>query len=422
MMLGGLPDIALLAPADSARAAATVYTVSLLATVPIACAIAAGFLLRRASAGTRALVWRSALLALALLYVGRHLPVRWSAIAVPSLLAQPLIELGRIQVMGAHVATNGPAVAGSIPAHPEQVVQLFMIVYWLIAAAVLLPTVASLYASNRELRAARPVRDAGWSTSLAAAGEALGIHPRARLFMSTSTRVPVTWGVLRPVIVLPPSARRWSADERRMVLAHELAHVQSFDWSFALLGRLICALFWFHPGSWWIARCLREDRELACDDRVIASGARRSDYAELLMRVSAAARHGPRAATVMALSTPRGLRARLAAVLDPTRVVRATPSAWMTTVAGTVALALGTTAAAVQLAPSRDVLTSLVHDTRWESRAYAVQGLAERQDSVAVARSVAERDPNPRVRAWARYALGETLALDALPPSGARSR
>jgi hypothetical protein len=47
----------------------------------------------------------------------------------------------------------------------------------------------------------------------------------------------------------------------------------------------------------------------------------------------------------------------------------------------------------------------LMRDARWESRAYAVIGLAQRQDSVAVARSVAERDPNPRVRAWARYAL-----------------
>lgn len=420
-MLGGLPDIALLAPADSARAAAAVYTVSLLATVPIGCAIVAGFLLRRASAGTRALVWRSALLALLLLYIGRHLPVRWSAIAVPSLLAQPLIALGRIQVMGVHVATNGSTPAGGA-AHPEHLVQLFMIVYWLIALAVLLPTMASLYARRRELRAAMPVRDAGWSTSLAAAGEALGVQPRARLFMSTSARVPVTWGVLRPVIVLPLAARRWSADERRMVLAHELAHVQSFDWPFALLGRLVCALFWFHPGSWWIVRCLHDDRELACDDRVIASGARRSDYAELLMRASAAAWRTPRGATAIALSTPRGLRARLAAVLDPTRAIPATPSAWMTTLAGALALALGATAAAVQLAPSRDVLTSLVHDTRWESRAYAVQGLAERQDSVAVARSVAERDPNPRVRAWARYALGETLALDALPPAGARAR
>ena len=53
----------------------------------------------------------------------------------------------------------------------------------------------------------------------------------------------------------------------------------------------------------------------------------------------------------------------------------------------------------------RDVLTTLMQDGRWESRAYAGVGLARRADSVAVARAAAERDPSPRVRAWARYAL-----------------
>ena len=56
----------------------------------------------------------------------------------------------------------------------------------------------------------------------------------------------------------------------------------------------------------------------------------------------------------------------------------------------------------VQLAPTRDVLTTLMLDAQWESRAYAVLGLAQRADSVAVARSAAELDPSPRVRAWAQ--------------------
>ncbi len=62
---------------------------------------------------------------------------------------------------------------------------------------------------------------------------------------------------------------------------------------------------------------------------------------------------------------------------------------------------------AVQLAPTRSVLTTLMNDARWESRAYAVIGLASRPDSVAVARTAAELDPSPRVRAWARLALSQ---------------
>jgi hypothetical protein len=61
----------------------------------------------------------------------------------------------------------------------------------------------------------------------------------------------------------------------------------------------------------------------------------------------------------------------------------------------------------VELAPTRSVLTTLMRDIRWESRAYAVAGLAQRRDSVEVARTAARFDPSPRVRAWAEYALSQ---------------
>ena len=101
---------------------------------------------------------------------------------------------------------------------------------------------------------------------------------------------------------------------------HELAHVRSGDWAFYVAGRAVCALLWFHPGVWWIARALREDCEQACDDRVIASGVRRSDYAELLVRV--AERDVLPTTAALALARRRGLRGRLAAVLDVAHDVR----------------------------------------------------------------------------------------------------
>lgn len=58
-----------------------------------------------------------------------------------------------------------------------------------------------------------------------------------------------------------------------------------------------------------------------------------------------------------------------------------------------------------RVAPTRGVLTSLMQESRWESRAWAVVRLAQRADSVHVARSAARHDPDPAVRAWARYAL-----------------
>ena len=64
-------------------------------------------------------------------------------------------------------------------------------------------------------------------------------------------------------------------------------------------------------------------------------------------------------------------------------------------------------------ADARDVLTTLMRDTRWESRAYAVLGLAGRPDSIEVARVAAASDPRPQVRAWALYALSLHPAPDA---------
>jgi len=94
----------------------------------------------------------------------------------------------------------------------------------------------------------------------------------------------------------------------------------------------------------------------------------------------------------------------LAAVLDVRHDPRPLKRRWIGA-AATMTLCVAGPMSTVQLAPTRSVLTTLMADARWESRAYAVLGLAQRPDSVAVARSAAEQDPSPTVRAWARYAL-----------------
>ena len=132
--------------------------------------------------------------------------------------------------------------------------------------------------------------DESWGAELADVCRMLGIRRTVRLFVARDVAVPMTWGFWHPVVALPAAADAWSASERRIVLLHELTHVRASDWMFNLAGRAVCALYWFHPGAWWIGRGLRKDCELACDDRVIASGVRRSDYAELLVNAADALR------------------------------------------------------------------------------------------------------------------------------------
>ena len=70
---------------------------------------------------------------------------------------------------------------------------------------------------------------------------------------------------------------------------------------------------------------------------------------------------------------------------------------------------LAAPATTLRLAPTRSVLDSLMRDGQWQTRAFAVAGLAQRSDSLAVARAAAERDPDPQVRAAARRAVAVAL-------------
>jgi beta-lactamase regulating signal transducer with metallopeptidase domain len=387
------------AAADSARAVATVYTVSLLALVPMLMAAVVAIQLRHASAQGRVLVWRCALSALLVVFVGRMLPLHWIAWVVPSSLATPLVALGRVQVAASALRVTHSA---RTEASAMTFVSALLALYGVGVFCVLFPTIVASVRARHGARQGPPL-NAGWRDALAGAAAKLGMTRHVEIIGSESVAVPMTWGMLRPVIVIPAIALDWPAEQREMVLLHELAHVRAADWPFKVLARLVCALYWFHPGVWWLAGALDADCEIACDDRVIAAGARRSDYAELL--AMAADRLLPSRAA-LALANHRGLRARLCSVLDARQDVRPLARRWTVLGAACTVLVAGPVSA-VQLAPTREVLTSLVRDARWETRAYAVIGLASRADSLAVAQRVAERDPSPSVRAWARYALDQ---------------
>jgi prepilin-type processing-associated H-X9-DG protein len=76
---------------------------------------------------------------------------------------------------------------------------------------------------------------------------------------------PATIGWRRPLLLLPGDWREWSADERRAVVAHELAHVLRGDFLSGLLAQVGLALHFYHPLAHWLAARLRLEQELAAD-------------------------------------------------------------------------------------------------------------------------------------------------------------
>src|SRR5262245_59773589 len=164
--------------ADSARAVGQVYTISLLATVPLVVAALAAALFRRTNAGARSLVWRCAVLALLIVFIGRLTPVHWIAWVIPSMLAAPLVALGRVQVAGGGAAAAAISSDGSMSTlgiGDALVAQALFVLYLGGAALVLMPTVKALIATRRRLRRAHRLHDDAWSRLLEDAKRTVGV-------------------------------------------------------------------------------------------------------------------------------------------------------------------------------------------------------------------------------------------------------
>lgn len=108
---------------------------------------------------------------------------------------------------------------------------------------------------------------------------------RSGVAICHETDVPLVAGLLHPVILLPDAAIEWSGDRLELVLRHESAHTHRKDTLSQLVGDIACALYWPLPWVWLAARKLRTEAELACDDGVLNSGRRASDYAGHLIDI-----------------------------------------------------------------------------------------------------------------------------------------
>jgi TonB family protein len=97
---------------------------------------------------------------------------------------------------------------------------------------------------------------------------------------------PLTCGVLRPLILLPPAARGWDESRLRAVLLHEAAHVRRRDCLAKYVAQGARALLWWNPLAWMLATRLSHEQELACDDAVLSAGVSADAYATVLLDVA----------------------------------------------------------------------------------------------------------------------------------------
>ncbi len=124
-------------------------------------------------------------------------------------------------------------------------------------------------------------RDLEWSR------ERMSVTRACGLWMVHGLPTVAVHGWLRPIILAPEGLReRFSTEEIRGMFLHELAHVRRGDliWSRVMLA--VCALHWFNPLVWLLARRMRADAELECDRLALESltHTQRRHYGEALLK------------------------------------------------------------------------------------------------------------------------------------------
>ena len=251
-------------------------------------------LFRIRSSSTRHAVWTAVLMAMLLMpLIVRIVP--GLQVRVPDAVAQIMPATSLVDIEGSPLAgeqltgrteaappTPSAAVTNPAPtALPEPAGEtpirwsaVALVVYFLGAAFLLVRLLVGTFHLFRIRRSSRPV------VVTSAAGQILE---------SALVATPVTIGLFAPRVVLPLTWREWTPGTMAAVLAHERAHAARRDPLVAMLARVNCAVFCFHPLAWWIERKLATLAEHVCDDAAVREVTRRS-YAETLLDIAAMVR------------------------------------------------------------------------------------------------------------------------------------
>ena len=139
---------------------------------------------------------------------------------------------------------------------------------------------------------------------------------------TASEGMPMTWGIRRPVILMPSTALDTDANGRRVLeplLVHEVAHIARLDAVSVAITRLAVTLGWFNPLLWLAARQARLERERACDDAVLTRGVglKASDYANQLLLLAQFGRPSMADGShTLAMARRSQLESRVRSILD----------------------------------------------------------------------------------------------------------
>lgn len=289
--------------------------------------------LHRASAAVRHFAWQLTLLGAVTMGLATLIlpPLTWRVASWPVAVrneraasAAPVTlpagqRLAALPLPAAELTAPTPGTAQPF-ALPERL-PLLLAGVWLAGVLAVAGWCAAGHAGlGRLARSATPLEGDDWKSLLESVAARRGVRAAVRLLRARAAYSPMTWGVRRPIVLLPDDAESWPLERRRVVLEHELAHAARADTVAQLFACAACALYWFHPLVWRAARELRAESERACDDLVLSGGTPGVDYAAHLLEVARRARSlGAGRMIAIGMAQPSQLEGRLLAVLDEAR-------------------------------------------------------------------------------------------------------
>ncbi len=165
---------------------------------------------------------------------------------------------------------------------------MFTFLAWAGVAGVLLFRVAVALRQVGSLRAAsRPIDAADLPDSIRQVLQQSCSRRNVTICRSDRVSVPVAVGLFKPAVLLPDwLLQEMTGAELHHVVVHELAHLRRWDDWTNLAQKVLRALLFFHPAVWWIEQRVSLEREMACDDLVVASTGDAHSYAECLAKLT----------------------------------------------------------------------------------------------------------------------------------------
>jgi TonB family protein len=110
----------------------------------------------------------------------------------------------------------------------------------------------------------------------------------ADIRISGAISSPVTFGILRPAVLLPANFSELDESVQEAILCHEILHVRRRDWLFTLAEELVRSVFWFHPAIWWLLGEIGLAREQVVDREVVELTRSREEYLDALLAIAGA--------------------------------------------------------------------------------------------------------------------------------------